>query len=408
MYSLNKRNSSLKLVFCLIAILVIISVVIVSIFVWTASSHKTIPRPPSKLDITRPKTPSISMLLTGDWIAHDSVNAAAKQPSGNYDYSPLIDVYAPLFKRTDVKFCNDPILNGGSALGISGYPKFNSPTEFVTNMGAFGCNLVNTASNHSFDFAQANIDASVDAWSKVPRMLAVAGENRNQIEHDTIHYFTTKGVRFAFLAYTTYSNSPPQNNYGVNVYSKDLAASQIQSAKAAGARFVIVSMRWGVEYSGAVSLSQQSIAQDLSNEGVNLILGHGPHILQPVEQLTGQAGNKTLVWYSLGNFLNTQEPPETLFNVVALLTIDPKTLTVAPTGFLPFYMHYEWTPEQAKADNTNARTAVKMYLLENTTQTLIDAQQLHTSVAEQKNRLTVTLQAKGIAVPLVTSQQLGL
>ncbi|MDB5175998.1 MAG: CapA family protein [Candidatus Saccharibacteria bacterium] len=360
----------------------------------------TVVKSPPKAD------PDISMLLTGDWIAHDSLNAAAKKADGSYDYLPLVKAYQPLFKQTDIKFCNDSILNGGQALGISGYPKFNSPTEFVTSMGQLGCNLVNTASNHSFDFTQANIDASVDAWASVPNMLAVAGENKTQAEHDQIHYFSEKGVKFAFLAYTAYSNTTPQNSYGVNVYSQAVAAAQIKEARTNGAQIVIVSMRWGVEYSPTISAAQTTAAQFLADQGANLVLGHGPHVLQPVQELTGTSGNKTLVWYSLGNFVNTQEPPETLFNGVAFLKIDPKTLAITTTGFVPFYMHFEWTPAQAKADDTNARTAVQMYLLENTTQQMINAQQLTTTVEAQKQRLTTTLNARGQNIPLLTSTQI--
>src|ERR1035437_1860271 len=159
----------------------------------------------------------IRLMITGDWIAHTSVNTAAKKSDGSYNYLPLVQDIQPIFKTADIRFCNAPILNGGASLGISGYPKFNSPTEFVTDMGQFGCNLVNTASNHSFDFTQANIDNSVSAWQKVQGMLAVAGENQSQQQHDTVHYFSIKGVKFAFLAYTAYANNdaPPLNNYGV-------------------------------------------------------------------------------------------------------------------------------------------------------------------------------------------------
>lgn len=351
---------------------------------------------------------AISMVLTGDWIAHDSVNAAAQNSDGTYNYLPLVEPLAPLFKKTDIRFCNDPILNGGKALGISGYPKFNSPTEFVTDMGKYGCNLVNTASNHSFDFTQANIDASVAAWAAVPTTLAVAGQNRNQAEHDAVHMFTTKGLKFAFLAYTTYSNAAPQNSYGVSVYSPALAAQQIQAAKAQGAQIIIVSMRWGVEYSSQVTAAQEKAAQYLSDQGVNLVLGHGPHVLQPVQDLTGAAGNKTLVWYSLGNYLNTQIPPETLFNGVALLKINPATLAISITGYLPFHMQYEWTAAQAKAENTNARTKVKLELLEKTTQAAIDAQQINTTAKDQAARLVKTLNERGQQIPLLSSEQAGL
>jgi poly-gamma-glutamate synthesis protein (capsule biosynthesis protein) len=352
---------------------------------------------------------TIRLLATGDFIAHDSVNAAAKESGGSYNYVPLMGDFPAIFKKADIRFCNDPILNGGKALGITGYPKFNSPTEFVTDMGKLGCNLANTASNHSFDFTQANISASVDAWDKVPNMLAVAGENRSKAEHDKVHYFTVKGVKFAFLAYTTYINtdSPAQNDYGVNVFSKDFAGQQIAEAKQNGAQIIIASMRWGTEYATSVDAEQKADAQWLADQGVQLVLGHGSHELQPVQQLTGADGTKTTVWYSLGNFLNTQEPPETLFNGLAVMDIDVKTKTLKRMSYLPIYMHYEWTAQQAKADDTNARTNVHLYLLEDATQDMIDKQQLKTTVAAQKTRITDTLTANGVQIPLITSKDLN-
>ena len=349
----------------------------------------------------------IGLVATGDWIAHDSVNAQAKQTDGSYDYSAMVAAVKPYMQQSDIRFCNDPILNGGKTLGITGYPKFNSPTEFVTGMGKFGCNLVNTASNHSFDFNQANITASVDAWKRVPNMLAVAGQNSSAAEHDSVHYFTVKGVKMAFLAYTTYinSDSPVQNNYGVNVYTPDFASRQVATAKASGAKVIIASMRWGTEYSTTVTAEQKAYAQALADLGVQVVLGHGSHELQPVQEITGATGNKTLVWYSLGNFLNTQIPAETLFNGLAYMRVDPKSYQVSASGYLPVYMHYKWSAASAKAEDTNTRRDVKMYLLENVTQQMIDEQQLITSVAAQKQRISSTLNAYSLQIPLLTSLQ---
>jgi poly-gamma-glutamate synthesis protein (capsule biosynthesis protein) len=376
--------------------------------------HASVPSTVSKTAKTQTKsTPkinnsTISLLATGDWIAHDSVNAAAKQADGTYDYLPQIADFQPIFKQTDIRFCNDPILNGGAVSSVAGYPKFNSPPDFVTDMGKLGCNLANTASNHSFDRTQAEITASVTAWSNVPNTLAVAGENSSQAQHDAVSYFTVKGVKFAFLAYTTYINTdaPVQNSYGVNVFSKDFAGQQIAEAKQNGAQFIIASMRWGTEYSTAVDATQTADAQWLADEGVNLVLGHGSHELEPVTQLTGSGGNKTVVWYSLGNFLNTQEPAETLFNGVGVMDIDIKTKAVTIKGWLPIYMHYEWTAAQAAADDTNARTNLHMYLLDDATQAMIDSQRLKTSVAAQRTRMITSLNADGLKIPLITKNDL--
>lgn len=346
---------------------------------------------------------SISMLATGDWIAHDSVNSAARQADGSYNYLPLVEDFKETFAQKDIRFCNDPILNGGQSLGITGYPKFNSPTEFVTDMGKMGCNLVNLASNHSFDFTQANITNSVDAWEKVPNTLAVSGQNRTQAEHDTVRYFSKGGVKFAFLAYAAYINaaSPIQNPYGVNVFTREFAASQIAEAKQNGAQFIITSMRWGTEYSSNVTTEQRTIAQYLSDQGVQMVLGHGSHQLQTVGQLTGTGGNKTLVWYSLGNFVNSQLPAETLFNGLVGMDIDTKTLAVSNIRYLPIYMHYEWTAAEAAVEATNARKALHLYPMEKATQAMLDSQQLKTTIPAQKARIQSVLNADGLNIPLV-------
>jgi poly-gamma-glutamate capsule biosynthesis protein CapA/YwtB (metallophosphatase superfamily) len=408
MYKPSARRRSNKKILILLAVLaLVVATVVGGVFMTkkaVAPSAKPIARAPAS---PKPDSGPITLVATGDWIAHDTINAQARQADGSYDYAPLVADLKPYLAKSDIRFCNDPILNGGKVSAITGYPKFNSPADFVTGMGKYGCNLVNTASNHSFDFTQANITASVDAWKAVPNTLAVAGENSSPTEHDVVHYFTIKGIKFAFLAYTTYINAdaPVQNDYGVNVFSTAFAGKQIAEAKAAGAKVIIASMRWGTEYSTTVTGEQQKDAQWLADRGVQLVLGHGSHELQPVQQLTGSGGGKTIVWYSLGNFLNTQIPPETLFNGLAYMTIDPKSYEVSVTGYLPLYVHYEWSAAQAAAETIAARTNVHMYLLEKTTQSQIDAQQLKTTVAAQQQRMTTTLSAYGATVPLLTSSQ---
>jgi hypothetical protein len=400
-----------------VSLVLIISLALVGLFL---AKPTKVAAPAAKTTITlsdhagsipsrAPDNGLISFVGTGDWIAHDTINAQAKQSDGSYNYGPMVAELKPYLAKSEIRFCNDPILNGGKALGISGYPKFNSPTDFVTGMGMFGCNLVNTASNHSFDFTQANITASVDAWKTVPNVLAVAGENSSPAEHDTVHYFSVKGVKFAFLAYTTYINvdSPAQNDYGVNVFSTAFAGSQIAEAKQNGAKVIITSMRWGTEYSTSVTAEQQKDAQWLADQGVAIVLGHGSHELQPAQQLAGSGGNKTIVWYSLGNFINSQIPAETLFNGLAYMTINPKTYEASVVGYLPLYVNYQWTPAQAAAEAINSRSTVHMYLLDNTTQALIDNQQLKTTVEAQRQRMNITLSKFGLNVPLLSSKQVA-
>lgn len=394
----------------LVLLIVPVMIIAVGVGVWKQRSNSatTDPKETTQQQPPAVKQPDkIRLLATGDFIAHDSVNAAAQKADGSYDYLPMMSDFTDIFKTADIRFCNDPILNGGKALGITGYPKFNSPTEFVTDMGRLGCNLVNTASNHSFDFTQANISASVDAWSKVPNMLAVSGQNRNQAEHDDVKVFDVKGVKIAFLAYSSYSNQPPKNSFGLNVFSSQLASEQIKQARIQGAEFIIVSMRWGTEYSSEVNGPQKLQAQFLADQGVQLVLGHGPHVLQPVQEITGSSGAKTVVWYSLGNFLNTQIPAETQFNGVGVIDIDIASKKLTNMSYLPIYMHYEWTADQAKAEQISSRKNLHLFLLEQATDEQVARHQLNTTIAAQKERLSKTLNSLGLQIPLITSKNLN-
>ena len=340
-----------------------------------------------------PHPDRIRILASGDMVAHDSVNANAQQSDGSYDYLPLLSKVQPLFSAADIRFCNQVTPAGGTEFGVAGYPEFNAPTELVRDMGTLGCNLVNTASNHSFDVGQEAINANVDAWNDVETTLAVAGQNKSAAERDSVDTFEVKGVKFAFLAYTTYinANAPATNDYGVNVYSRAFAAEQIKQAKDSGADVVIVSMRWGTEYASTINAQQEAESNWLAGQGVSIILGHGPHVLQPVKEIEQRDGSKTVVWYSLGNFLNTQLEPEALFNGLGVIDIDRNTKKVTSLSYVPVYSSYSWTAQQAAAEDLLARDNVSVATFDDVSQETITANQLKTTLAEQLARIRDTL-----------------
>lgn len=291
---------------------------------------------------------TIRILLTGDIIAHDSLNENAES-DGGYDYLQFMSTFQSVFQSSDIVFCNQSTLIGGDTFPITGYPSFNAPAALARDMAAVGCNVINTASNHSFDKTQSHIDANVQIWEQQD-VFAVAGQNASAEAQNDIATFTVEGKTFAFLAYTTYSNVTPPNSYGVNMYSRERASTQIAAARAAGADYIMTSMRWGTEYADSVNSFQKAEAAFLAGEGVDIIVGHGPHVLQPVDRLSRAGGGETIVWYSLGNFLQTQLEPEALFNAIGVVDIN---LSSGQTtlAYEPIYMHYEWTPqERARGD----------------------------------------------------------
>lgn len=393
-------------------LLLLVSVLILGIGVggvlWFRSRDKTTPgaagtSEQTKSDGTTQKQPEkIRLIAVGDMLPHETINERAETSGGSWDYKPFMSGMKQYFESADIRFCNQAVLGAGKDFGITGYPVFNSPTEFSRDMQATGCNLINTGTNHTNDKGQKAIDASVSVWDGLPGILATAGANRSAEEMNKVRYFEVRGVKFAFLSYTTYTNINGQTTYGLTMYSDALAQKQINEARS-NADVVIVSMRWGTEYSPDINIGQDSLGQKLADLGADIVIGHGSHVLEPVKKLSGQGGRETIVWYSVGNFLNAQLETEALIGGFAVMDIDPKTKKVEITGFLPTYMHYEWTAEQKAQEDLLARKNLNMYLLEEAAEPMRRSQ-LGTTVEAQKNRITEVLKRYS-DVPILTKTE---
>jgi len=333
---------------------------------------------------------SVRLVGTGDMIAHDSVNANARKADGSYDYLPLMDKMKPYFEKADIRFCNQATPAGGEQFGITGYPVFNAPVAFARGIESVGCNVLNLGTNHTNDKGQPLIDATAAAWDNRAGILAFAGANRSVGEQNQNHFFTVKGLKVAYVSYTTYTNNTSVTPYGLNMYSDALATAQITEARK-NADIVIVSMRWGTEYSPDVNAQQDAIAQTLTNLGADVVLGHGSHFLEPVKRLKNADGTReSIVWYSLGNFLNTQLEAESLVGGFAVMDIDLATKKISSSSFMPTYMHYDWTAAEKKSNNLMARKNLTMVPLDQAAE-LLARSQLGTTVEAQTARVTSVL-----------------
>ena len=249
------------------------------------------------------ETKKMSLVAVGDCLIHGAVYIDARTGSNTYDFSGMLEEVKPLIENYDLKYYNQETIIGGKNLGVSHYPRFNSPDEIGDNMVDIGFNLVSLANNHSFDKGEEAILYSNNYWKN--KGVVTAGTYSSKEDRDDIKVYEKNGIKYAFLAYTTATNglnAPIGKEYLVNVYSDEQAKIDIEKVKDK-VDVIIVSMHWGEEYVFDPTDEEKEIANYLSNLGVNLIIGSHPHVIQPVDYV-----GETLVIYSLGNFLSGQRP----------------------------------------------------------------------------------------------------
>lgn len=319
---------------------------------------------------TQDKPPVAANKLTfaamGDMLAHDSVVANAKSGAG-YDFTQFFSKIRSTYNNADVVFCNPETPAAGEALGISGYPTFNAPTEFARDLSRVGCNMINLATNHMYDKGQAGVDATLRNWAD-QKPLAISGANSAQADRDQVAYFTKNGIKVAFVAFMDFSNSAVPNNFAVESYHDEAHVRTKLADARQNADVVVVSAHWGTEDSTTINTDQQAAAKLFSELGADVIIGTGPHVLQKVESIPRADGGSTLVFYSLGNMLSTQLAINELTGGIAMFEITKdeaksNKVTITKTSFYPTYMAYDWPAADRAAQLLSTRTNLMIYPL---------------------------------------------
>ena len=245
---------------------------------------------------------SMSLVMVGDALIHDSIYKDAYIGDNNYDFMGMFTDVGDIIKDYDLRYYNQETIIGGKNLGLSNYPLFNSPDEIGSDLVKTGFNMVSLANNHSLDKGEVGLNYSINFWNSMDDVIN-AGSYSSFLERDNPKIYEKNGIKFAFLSYTVGTNGlklPNGKEYLVNVYSDELVKDNIDKVKDE-VDLIIVAMHWGNEYTHTPNLEQKRIAKYLSCLGVNLIIGSHPHVIQPVDYV-----GDTLVIYSLGNFISSQ------------------------------------------------------------------------------------------------------
>ena len=255
----------------------------------------------------------------------------------SYNDKGYYDLVKPYFLNDDLTLANMEVPIGGKELGVSGTGySFNAPEEIGNQVIAMGVDAVNLANNHANDAGPQGRINTLSFFKK--HQILTTGIYESKEVQTQIPTKTINDITFSFLGYTYKTNKPDNQNRELIGYYRNLDTMRLDNAnkeiikqEVAQAKqlsdIVIVSVHWGNEFTYAVNSEQKELANYLNELGVDVIIGHHSHYIQPIEWLE-TTNHKTLVVYSLGSFISadnqvTRATPEfaNAYNVSMILQI---------------------------------------------------------------------------------------
>lgn len=260
-----------------------------------------------KAEASETESPEISLVMAGDILLHTPVAKSGMQQDGAYNFDALFANVKEEIESADIALVNQEVVIGGSELGITGYPCFNAPYELGDALEKAGFDVVLHATNHTLDKGKKGLMNCLSFWKENYPEMAVLGINESQeAQNNNIFVYEQDGIRIAILNYTYGTNGiplPSDMPYAVNLLDEKKVTADIEKAKMR-ADFIIVCPHWGTEYRLTSSAEQKRWTKIFLENGVDLVIGTHPHVIEPVEWVRDDNGNEMLVYYSIGNFVN--------------------------------------------------------------------------------------------------------
>jgi poly-gamma-glutamate capsule biosynthesis protein CapA/YwtB (metallophosphatase superfamily) len=299
-------------------------------------------------DTLEAKISTATVAAVGDILVHKTVYLDAKKADGTYDFNPMFELVAPYLSSADLTIANQETMIGGTEIGLSDYPRFNSPYEVGDTLKNIGVDAVSLANNHTLDRGEKAIKNAIAHWQKLG--IAYTGSFESEQDRNTIRILQSNDITFSFFSYTYGTNGipiPSGKDYLVNVINehfKEEMKKNIAIAKKIS-DVIIVSMHFGNEYQVYPNKYQKDLANFLANEGVDIIIGHHPHVLQPLQWIERKDGKRTFVAYSLGNFISAQIGINRQIGGIVQLKVQKKVvgknvdITLSSPAFIPTYTH---------------------------------------------------------------------
>lgn len=310
------------------------------------STETTLSNKNTKQDTAEPITFTLTSL--GDTLCHNTQYWDAYNSKTNeYDFSYVYEDIKNYTLSSDITIGSLETTFAGKEKGYSNYPTFNTPDSLATALKNIGVDVVSLAGNHALDYGYTGLCRTIDVFNNIG--LSHLGTYKTAEDQEKILIKDVKGVKIAFINYTYGTNGipvPSGKDFCVNLIDKDFIKKQINQAKEQNVDMIVACMHWGTEYRTTANSEQKDLANFLFENGVDVILGNHPHVLEPMEKktITLQDGTTkdVFVVYALGNFTADQRDEITRDSAILNLTITKNSdskISIDKVNYVPIYMY---------------------------------------------------------------------
>ena len=341
-----------------------------------------------------PTDTTFTMAAIGDIMCHNTqYNDAYNKDTGAYDFSYVFDDISLYTKTADICVGNLETTFAGEDVGYSGYPTFNTPDSLAYELKDIGVDVFSTAGNHALDKGFNGLSRTIDVLNDAD--IAHTGTYKTEEEQNTILTKYVKGIKIAFVNFTYGTNGikiPSGKEFCVNLIDNDLITKQLDLAKSQNPDIIVACMHWGNEYKTTPNDTQKELSTFLFQNGVDIILGTHPHVLEPMEKQTVTLEDGTtkdgFVIYSLGNFISGQTAENTKTSIILNLTITKHTdgkITIDKAEYKPIYMYTDKSLKTKKMKLLDINKNIYNY--ENYIDSTID-KTLYDTLKEEQEKVT--------------------
>ena len=298
---------------------------------------------------TQKEDTHLSMSVIGDIMCHNTQYKDAYNSSfGTYDFSYVFEDIKEYISTADIAVGNLETTFAGADRGYSNYPRFNTPEQLAYNLKDFGIDVLSTANNHCMDTNYSGIVSTLNYLDDAK--ISHVGTNTSLNAQNEILIKEVNDIKIAFLAFTYGTNGitiPTDKSFAVNLIDDNFILKQITLAKEQNPDLICVNLHWGIEYQTKQNSEQERLANLLFENGVNVILGSHPHVLQPMEKktITLEDGSTKdcFVIYSLGNFMSGQTKTNTRNSIILNMNFtksgETEKTTIDSVSYVPIYMY---------------------------------------------------------------------